>query len=1164
MLFSNNKKFNILNATTVFIFVLFFMLFTQPTFAPLHLSPKNIIFGGQLVSLDIDYIVDPDSTAQYVGGNGDGWFVADGGIIQVPALTITTYGWNQLYDGTQQYAGGTGAGWAVGTSSSTNFADVNPNNIAPTGTFNSATQNTDGAGNVAASITVSDADANNSKAKIEYSTSSTCASGLTKATLLTDASMVTATVNPEPVVDQTNVYQIGPTTPILTSSANTVTFKWDSKTDLPLATGGTNYYLCLTANDGTVDQTSIGASSAIAVDNTAPTNQDTVFPTSAYVVGGATVIIVSSGDITNNVWFAPSGTTTFSAGVTMTTAGGTATTILAPATAGDYRMFIIDAKGNVSTQSTVILTVDNTAPATTDNSDTSWHATNQTITLTPTDAGGSGVAWTKYCQDTDNTCTVSSGTAYTVPVIVSTEGTSYFRYASQDNAGNTQTTISKTVKVDTTAPTTYSTAVSGQASYTFNTWTNANVTVSLVNCSDGSGAGCSATFYCTDTANTCTPTTAYTVPVVISTNGTSYIRYSSTDLVSNSETTKSQTLKIDTTAPTLAEVTNVAASTSDTTPDYTFSSTEAGTITYGGSCSSSTTTAVVGNNTITFNALTAGTYSDCTITVTDSLTNASTPLSISSFTVNLGGGGAPSGSANQPTGPFAISINNGANSTASREVVLNLTAGPDTVRMALSNNPEFANAVQETYSTTKTWTMSDGQGQKTVYAKFYTSYGVSSGVVFDNIVYSENSPEPSGIALEVKKITNQIANIGKQISGLFGGQVQPEFTIPEKTPIAFQKLEIMSVNPLSKFTYSPARTDIGFFMDKLPQLKKVLDELAININNASDVKKLSQVKLSLPGLTQTILNTNQNAVPLADLSAKALSRIPTNIIFAKALGGLIDFNSIFAVDLKGNVKQIIRVVSGKPIELVIKPESSASSVVGLVVLKKAQSTTGSIEKNQNSFMKLFSAALSLVTPQSEKKDPASGDLLVHKFEYKETKPGAFTAEINAPTVEGEYEINTIVSYKDQSIGSTETKITALVDPEGYVYNQMSDGRLRIEKAVVSIYWLNPSAGSGQAPKYELWPADKFMQKNPMTTDNTGRYYFLVPQGTYYLSALANGYKDYKGEIFSVAESNAVNVDIEMQKKTILPIWLNWEAIAIILLIFAVLFCVFILWKKRIF
>jgi len=86
-------------------------------------------------------------------------------------------------------------------------------------------------------------------------------------------------------------------------------------------------------------------------------------------------------------------------------------------------------------------------------------------------------------------------------------------------------------------------------------------------------------------------------------------------------------------APVIAEVYPVTTPTSDPSPDYTFSSTEAGTITYGGSCSSGTTSATSGDNTITFTSLSAGTYSDCTIIVTDSDGNASNTLAITSFTV---------------------------------------------------------------------------------------------------------------------------------------------------------------------------------------------------------------------------------------------------------------------------------------------------------------------------------------------------------------------------------------------------------------------------------------------------------------------------------------------------------------------------------------------------
>ncbi|NIA10009.1 MAG: hypothetical protein GWP10_09845 [Nitrospiraceae bacterium] len=134
--------------------------------------------------------------------------------------------------------------------------------------------------------------------------------------------------------------------------------------------------------------TSLGANKAIIIDTTAPTNQDTVFASDASQTGGGSVTIVSSGDVTNNVWFAPSGTTSFSAGATMTTAGGTAATIIVPTTAGSYKLFVIDLAGNASAESTATLTVDNTAPTITFSpvSGTTGVAIDSAITLTFSEA----------------------------------------------------------------------------------------------------------------------------------------------------------------------------------------------------------------------------------------------------------------------------------------------------------------------------------------------------------------------------------------------------------------------------------------------------------------------------------------------------------------------------------------------------------------------------------------------------------------------------------------------------------------------------------------------------------------------------------------------------------------------------------------------------------
>ncbi|MBQ1052333.1 RICIN domain-containing protein [Micromonospora sp. C51] len=90
-------------------------------------------------------------------------------------------------------------------------------------------------------------------------------------------------------------------------------------------------------------------------DITQPRNlpmQDYVLPASTFVGSGTSSIpIRSSGDPTRSLWLAPSGTTTFAAGPTMTRADGNATTIAVPTSSGDYRLYVVDAQGNRSAES---------------------------------------------------------------------------------------------------------------------------------------------------------------------------------------------------------------------------------------------------------------------------------------------------------------------------------------------------------------------------------------------------------------------------------------------------------------------------------------------------------------------------------------------------------------------------------------------------------------------------------------------------------------------------------------------------------------------------------------------------------------------------------------------------------------------------------------------
>ena len=200
---------------------------------------------------------------------------------------------------------------------------------------------------------------------------------------------------------------------------------------------------------------SVASTSTLTVDNQPPSNQDTVFVGDVSKTGAAAVTIVSSGDVGNTVWFAPNGTTSFAAGPTMTTAGGAATSILTPATAGAYKLFVLDAVGNISSPSTKTLTVDNTAPI---NQDTVFAANalkkgSASVTIVSSGDANNSV-WlapegtTSFAAGT--TMTKAGGTATSI-LAPATDGA--YKLFVVDLAGNISNASTSTLTADSTAPT---------------------------------------------------------------------------------------------------------------------------------------------------------------------------------------------------------------------------------------------------------------------------------------------------------------------------------------------------------------------------------------------------------------------------------------------------------------------------------------------------------------------------------------------------------------------------------------------------------------------------------------------------------------------------------------------------------------------------------------
>ncbi len=188
---------------------------------------------------------------------------------------------------------------------------------------------------------------------------------------------------------------------------------------------------------------------------------------------------------------------------------------------------------------------------------------------------------------------------------------------------------------------------------------------------------------------------------------------------------------IDTTAPVISAVTPVTTPTGDSTPDYVFTTNETGTLAVGGSCGTSTSTTIssTGNQTITLTqtdnstALTDGTYTDCTVTVTDGAGNASPALGIANFTVDTVAPNAPSGIdlqaasdsgtsdtddiTNDTTPTYSVTWDAGTTLSASSSIdgslTLSVTAGT-----GASQSVTITGGLTSNGTHTITWTATDG------------------------------------------------------------------------------------------------------------------------------------------------------------------------------------------------------------------------------------------------------------------------------------------------------------------------------------------------------------------------------------------------------------------------------------------------------------------------
>ena len=190
----------------------------------------------------------------------------------------------------------------------------------------------------------------------------------------------------------------------------------------------------------------------------------------------------------------------------------------------------VDTRSNSETTKTAFVKIDRDAPVSTDDAPSTWATGTVTVHLTSTDAV-SGVDETYYSLDgSDPSIPATEGT------VVSSEGTTTLKYYSVDAAGNAEGVTTRTVRIDRDAPVSTDDAPS--------TWATGTVTVHLT--STDAVSGVDETYYSLDGSDPSIPATEGTV---VSSEGTTTLKYYSVDAAGNAEGVTTRTVRIDRDAP---------------------------------------------------------------------------------------------------------------------------------------------------------------------------------------------------------------------------------------------------------------------------------------------------------------------------------------------------------------------------------------------------------------------------------------------------------------------------------------------------------------------------------------------------------------------------------------------------------------------------------------
>ena len=463
----------------------------------------------------------------------------------------------------------------------------------------------------------------------------------------------------------------------------------------------------------------------------------------------------------------------------------------------------------------------------------------------------------------------------------------------------------------------------------------------------------------------------------------------------------------------------------------------------------------------------------------------------------------PDPSPEHPEIPKSLIINNNNAYANSLNVILTLSA-QNAFQMAISNYSDFAGVSWEDYNILKNWNLTEGEGKKTIYAKFRSESGGVSKTVSDTIIFDITAPtNVSALKAEPKNKKIELSWINPKDADFAGIKINRS-----------QESYILSPNE-GEVIYSSSGT---FFIDANLENKIAYFYTVFSCDQAGNYSSGAIVFAIPESSPDSKIIPEIPIIPgetIPEIPPEIFPEIPPEIIpliplppQPPIIPPFIPEQKIKLSDFSLKIKTDTGII---PLEISTqKPRESG----GIKIIKDAPLAI-SIPADK------FTKEVKTVTASITNNISSSSYLLKLNKDSN-----AFETVIPTPLQKGKYNLILNIIYKD---GTTESvSVEILIDPYGYIYKRIENQELRITNAVVSLFYLNP-----KTKKYELWFAEKYSQKNPQITDETGEYFFMVPKGKYYLEVAKENYYSEKTAEFEVIDE-IVNINIEI--KEIPPLW----------------------------